>query len=583
MEFIKTQLKWFVLSFLLICAIVLKSNAQCPVPGTCTYTAVSGTDYTVNAGETLCIKSPTNYSSGTITLNGGTLYVENGATLSTSISASSSGVINSCGTLNTTFSNNVTINNYSNNATITYSTIDNGVKFNNYANSVTLNVNNGNPNSPVNITNSASSSITVVTNTNNSNCSQSLGSSTNITNDGTMTFPNSLCMKGGLITNNKNMTFNSQLAMDGGTIESKLGSNTSINTLRKNNGNINVYSGSILSISNIINFDNASIKMMDPGCSYITLATPPSSSFNSNFIDNGPNVWPNGINYCGGVPRNSSSSGNTILSVVNSFGTYRITLTSGTNAPNTGDYVYITGVVGGTLNGYWKVTKIPDGAGNYVYDLVTSAYSPITSLSSNYIFTNGLKMGNATYMGENGCSNPCVPLPVIFTFFNVNKVDGNTCNISVGINIDYDQCIIQSSVDGRNFSDIFTSTNKNSVVNFISYSLSSTVYYRVKCISGNEVYYSQLKANQNNEYIHIEVYPNPTTDGVVNITWNHLNLDDINSDITISIFDLNGNVIKNISLSDYKDNNLLLNLPKGIFLVKIYGNEIYKVFKVVSI
>ncbi len=82
MEFIKTQLKWFVLSFLLICAIVLKSNAQCPIPVTCTYTAVSGTNYTVNTGETLCIKSPTNYSSGTITLNGGTLYVENGATLS---------------------------------------------------------------------------------------------------------------------------------------------------------------------------------------------------------------------------------------------------------------------------------------------------------------------------------------------------------------------------------------------------------------------------------------------------------------------------------------------------------------------
>lgn len=572
-----------ILILFLLAVVSLNVYSQCPtcpVGSTIITIPTALTNITIASGTSTCLVGTGSYT-GNISLNGGTLSVGVGIDYNPgSQNFSGTNVINNCGTLSKTFNaNNLTINNYANNVSVSY-VIDNGVKFNNYATGVTLNVNNGNPNNPVNITNSVNSSITVITNTNNTNCSSSLGSSTNITNDGTMTFPNSLCVKGGLITNNKNLTFSNQFAMDGGTLESKNGSNTSINILRKNNGNINVYNGSILSLANIINYDGPSIKMMDPGCSYVTLATPPSSSFNSNLTDNGTNVWPNGINYCGGVPRNSASSGNTISSVVNSFGTYRITLTNGTNAPNNGDYVYITGVVGGTLNGYWKVNKIS----NYVYDLVSSAYSPITSLSSNFIYTNNLRFGNATYMGETGCSNPCVPLPVVFTFFNVNKIDGNTCNISVGINVSYDECILQSSTDGKNFIDVSINTNKSSVVDFTTYSLSSTIYYRIKCISGNEIYYSQLKVNQNNDYTHVEIYPNLTNDGIVNITWNHLDINDINSDITLTIFDINGNIVRNYNLIDYKDNNfLMLNLPKGIFLFKIYGNNIYKTFKVVSI
>lgn len=55
-------------------------KSQCPVP-VCTYTAVSGTDYTVARGETICIPNGVNYNSGTITLNGGTIHVASGGTL----------------------------------------------------------------------------------------------------------------------------------------------------------------------------------------------------------------------------------------------------------------------------------------------------------------------------------------------------------------------------------------------------------------------------------------------------------------------------------------------------------------------
>ena len=57
---------------------------SCPTAPTCTYTAVSGTSYTVNSGETICIPNGVTYSSGTITLNGGNVYVASGGTLNMS-------------------------------------------------------------------------------------------------------------------------------------------------------------------------------------------------------------------------------------------------------------------------------------------------------------------------------------------------------------------------------------------------------------------------------------------------------------------------------------------------------------------
>ncbi len=64
----------------LFCAVFKNGVAAgtCPSP-TCTYTAVSGNNYSVNSGETVCVS--VNYSSGTITLNGGTMLVKSGGTV----------------------------------------------------------------------------------------------------------------------------------------------------------------------------------------------------------------------------------------------------------------------------------------------------------------------------------------------------------------------------------------------------------------------------------------------------------------------------------------------------------------------
>lgn len=82
----KFELKFAIL-FLLMSIFFGTNNSwadSCPSSPTCTYTAVSGSNYTVNSGETICIPNGVNYSSGTITLNGGNVYVASGGTLNMS-------------------------------------------------------------------------------------------------------------------------------------------------------------------------------------------------------------------------------------------------------------------------------------------------------------------------------------------------------------------------------------------------------------------------------------------------------------------------------------------------------------------
>lgn len=80
----------------------------CPTPS-CDQTATSGNNYTVAAGEVICIESGTNYTSGKITLNGGTVLIKSGGTLTIDVGAHQSRVaytasytthaIQNCGTL----------------------------------------------------------------------------------------------------------------------------------------------------------------------------------------------------------------------------------------------------------------------------------------------------------------------------------------------------------------------------------------------------------------------------------------------------------------------------------------------------
>jgi hypothetical protein len=251
-------------SFFLIVLIAFSFNtifAQCPIPSSCTYTATSGTNYIVNAGETLCINSPTNYSSGTITLNGGTVNVASGATLSTDINPGSSSTIDICGTLSGTrkFNNNATINNYGssslsidfanggtinnylNSATLSMSNINvNGAGVNNYGTGVNLSMSSWNK--AFSIANKAGASMTVTS-------SPTIFSGSSIVNDGTLNWSPQLVINStATITNN-------------GIFNVTNGSNANFNgAIFNNNGTTNFATGPVFQAGSTVN-NNAGATM----------------------------------------------------------------------------------------------------------------------------------------------------------------------------------------------------------------------------------------------------------------------------------------------------------------------------------
>lgn len=123
------------IKFILFFSINTFIYSQCPAVPVCTQTAVSGTNYTVLPGDVLCVNS--NYLSGIININGGTLTIESGGTISGgsafvnvntgTLNVSSGGTltknvlptvsatINMCGTLSGTrqFNDKTTLNYYS--------------------------------------------------------------------------------------------------------------------------------------------------------------------------------------------------------------------------------------------------------------------------------------------------------------------------------------------------------------------------------------------------------------------------------------------------------------------------------------
>ncbi|WP_018345120.1 T9SS type A sorting domain-containing protein [Cytophaga aurantiaca] len=310
--------KFITITLLFIFTIYInrKSNAQCPAPA-CTQTAVSGTNYTVNASDVLCISS--NYSSGTITINGGTVLVQSGGNLNSAVTMSTgtinvssggtltrdilpttSATLNVCGTISGTrqindkatlnyygtanytmdLRNGAIINNYSTTANVSFNNMDNTntKTFNNYGTVPALSMTQFNQ--PITINNiggtltvSASPTIKAGTILNNSGggtfnwtpsmiadagtlINNAAGSTMNFTTGGTANKPS--------ITNNGTMNFSGQYYLAGGTSNNN-GTMNFANELRLDGGTLNINANSTVNVNSLyknngtINMDNHSL------------------------------------------------------------------------------------------------------------------------------------------------------------------------------------------------------------------------------------------------------------------------------------------------------------------------------------
>lgn len=442
----KKNISLFILSLFFIGYVNTEILAQCPAVPACNKTAVSGTSYTLTASDVLCVG--TNYTSGSITINGGTVVVQSGGTLgvspsissgtihiatggtlSSDISAGSSATINNCGKISGTRSinPNVALNNYGNNDGALLSLKqDNGFTLNNYGKNLSVSID-GNPNGSFTINNGVGATITSLATT---HPSSGLKAGSVITNLGAINLTSNMLWEGTI--NNGNATQPGAITAAAGTeiefrsqwtINNNPSSTITLDRIYLNNlsspGQGALLSDqSVLAVNTIVGNNIVNPIKGIGGCSYFKSYNVVSSTSNQNLFLQVP---PGAISYCGPVPVNSAAQSFGITSVVSNGGNpakYRVTVNSSNNSGSINNtLISIRGVTGNQTNGYWKATLISTTSGTATYDLSApdgSVY-PFDNASNpgtGTFYWTASTFGNAYYAGYD-CNNPALTTKIV--------------------------------------------------------------------------------------------------------------------------------------------------------------------------
>ncbi|ABG59172.1 CHU large protein, possible SAP or adhesin AidA-related protein [Cytophaga hutchinsonii ATCC 33406] len=438
----------FILSFIFIVYVNTEIQAQCPAVPTCTKTAVAGTSYTLTASDVLCISS--NYNSGNITINGGTVIVQSGGTLGISpsittgtiniatggtltsdISASSSATLNNCGKISGTRSinPNIALNNYGNNDGALLSLKqDNGFTLNNYGKNLSVSID-GNPNGNFTINNAVGATITSLATT---HPTSGLKAGSVITNLGAINLTSDILWEGTINNGNASGSQQGTITTATGvqvefrgpwTINNNPSSTIQIDKIYLNNlsspGQGALLSDqSVLSVNTIVGNNIVNPIKGIGGCSYFKSYNVFSSTSNQNLFLQVP---PGSISYCGPVPVNSAAQTFGIVSVVSNGATpalYRVTVNSSNNSGSiNGTLISIRFVTGNQSNGYWKAKLISTTSGTATYDLLspdggTYTFDNAATAGTGTFYWTASTFGNAYYAGYD-CNNPALTTKIV--------------------------------------------------------------------------------------------------------------------------------------------------------------------------
>ncbi len=169
-------------------------------------------------------------------------------------------------------------------------------------------------------------------------------------------------------------------------------------------------------------------------------------------------------------------------------------------------------------------------------------------------------------------------LPIELIIFEASHEEGyNQLYWSTASEINNDYFTIEHSIDGINFEDIAiisgvgnSSTRNDYGCSHHNYKKGSINYYRLKQTDFDGVYkyHKTISVNNNNQIdFSVILYPNPTNDNfIVSSNDNKIN--------RIRIVDIRGRVVYDEFY--YSGKVDISNLPKGTYVVEIYGNRIYR-------
>lgn len=178
-----------------------------------------------------------------------------------------------------------------------------------------------------------------------------------------------------------------------------------------------------------------------------------------------------------------------------------------------------------------------------------------------------------------GASSGCVIatigiVPIKLINFSAKVEQGNTCllkwtSTQESGSVKY---VIQKSDEGRNFTDVTSINGTLLPTNNYSYkdaiAKNGNFYYRIKAIelTGN-ISYSEIAMVKNESAMGFSIYPNPANSDVIK-----MNLSSKILPAYIEIINAQGNsiLVDKTSQSLY---SIHKNLPKGIYIVKVTGNN----------
>lgn len=201
---------------------------------------------------------------------------------------------------------------------------------------------------------------------------------------------------------------------------------------------------------------------------------------------------------------------------------------------------------------------------------------------------NGLTIGNTYYIRTDGyagdlCSYSFIPvsgvLPIELLDFKIKELSKSHRQIiwSTASEENNNYFEILKSTDGQYFNSVAKINGSNKMAKteyvFDEFSENSVdiTYYQLKQVDfNNNVSYSSVISSEKIQDYLINLYPNPSATGIVNISGI-----DANSEFETLIFDMHGNKVSNYNRVIIKDSKLdLSDLTNGIYNVIIYNEKV---------
>lgn len=277
-----------------------------------------------------------------------------------------------------------------------------------------------------------------------------------------------------------------------------------------------------------------------------------------------------------------------------------LTVTGGVNCATLTWAANVTNNTGITLNGYYRVFADVNGDGYFTptSDTLLQGNTTFTVGANSTININGSVPGanmnqnvflvfTQTTGGASGASRvvllpstQCGPLAVTFATFSATRINASNVLLKwLTVNeVNNSGFIIQKNMDNNNWENgAFINTqapggNSSSSLNYSFNDINSNkgiTQYRIKQVDlDGKTKFSEIRAVRGNDQKgKIIVYPNPSTDGRINIVF-----DDMEGSRDITISDMSGRTLQ--QWKGVSNNTLQVeNLGSGMFILRVIIKE----------